>query len=706
MVMAVNPEAIPGSGIDPDQIDVHASQIRRYADSVADSGSSLEFHWQRLAGVYEAPESEALLGLMTPVSAEATTVRDNLRVVSSALQVFADEVRPIKVALDSLRADAVAFRASIAHGVSVREPAPVYLTSGSQYSSGDVGAQEGPRFRTVTKQWHEVQEYVDRNNDLIARVDAQQVALWDAERTCASRIRTLFGGPPLRSPRSGDDRFGYGVSEIPRGASMPWGSAVERTENCGEAALTFVVKDFLWEGVVVGGVWGTVEGLLTLVAGFDPATGAFFSPDAYGAAWSSVALLGASVAIAATPPFNLIKVADEAAQLFGGGILPREIHEITDRVDEASLNAGKSLLAWDKWADDPGTALGESLFNVGTILIPAAAAVSGVKAASAAGTALSKAARVVDLLDPSTWAISGTVRLADIGFGGFARLVDDSVAGSALDGRPPISLTPTDAASALAMLRELGVDSLVPLIRMQDGVPLIEFPGGAIELAPEVKGDPGDATSRPRRQTDPPPLPYAEFAKINQEYRLATGEVSPARFDEWAHAMSDAYPVLTPEEVKGIYFYTTEEGHAAVVSRLRNKGDITSDDDLVAAQIEYALSGLAKLPSSPGVSSRGVGMSPDLVAQFVVGEEWSDAAFFSSSTDPAIADRFARMASARGQTPGLLSIDGVSGSDVSPFSAFPEESEVLFPGQTKFLVIGAHLDINGEWRIQLKEVRR
>lgn len=285
MVMAVNPEAIPGSGIDPDQIDVHASQIRRYADSVADSGSSLEFHWQRLAGVYEAPESEALLGLMTPVSAEATTVRDNLRVVSSALQVFADEVRPIKAALDSLRADAVAFRASIAHGVSVREPAPVYLTSGSQYSSGDVGAQEGPRFRTVTKQWHEVQEYVDRNNDLIARVDAQQVALWDAERTCASRIRTLFGGPPLRSPRSGDDRFGYGVSEIPRGASMPWGSAVERTENCGEAALTFVVKDFLWEGVVVGGVWGTVEGLLTLVAGFDPATGAFFSPDAYGAAW-------------------------------------------------------------------------------------------------------------------------------------------------------------------------------------------------------------------------------------------------------------------------------------------------------------------------------------------------------------------------------------------------------------------------------------
>jgi hypothetical protein len=85
VVQAVDPEAIPGAGIDPDEFDAQASRIRLCADSVGDNGASLQSHWLRLAGVYEAPESETLLGLMTPVSAQATIVADNLRVVSAAL---------------------------------------------------------------------------------------------------------------------------------------------------------------------------------------------------------------------------------------------------------------------------------------------------------------------------------------------------------------------------------------------------------------------------------------------------------------------------------------------------------------------------------------------------------------------------------------------------------------------------------------------
>ncbi|MFY0104193.1 hypothetical protein ABTP95_20380, partial [Acinetobacter baumannii] len=63
------------------------------------------------------------------------------------------------------------------------------------------------------------------------------------------------------------------------------------TEGCGEATAKFVFKDFLWEGIAVGGVWGTIQGLGTLVLGYNPETGDFFSTDAYGAAWGNLGML-------------------------------------------------------------------------------------------------------------------------------------------------------------------------------------------------------------------------------------------------------------------------------------------------------------------------------------------------------------------------------------------------------------------------------
>lgn len=228
MVEAIDPQAIPGSGVDPDKIDKWAGEIRGIAEKVRENGSNLQFAWQRLGGVYEAPESAAVLGLMAPVSAQSTAIGDNLRTVSAALERFADEVRPIKATLKSLRSDAEAFRASIAHGVRVTEPGPVYTSPGAEFALTHA-AHSIPGYRTVTRQWQEVQEYVDRNNDLVARVNAQQIALWDAERRCASTIRGLFGGRPLRALGTGDDRFGYGLSELPDDASLPWGGTVNRT---------------------------------------------------------------------------------------------------------------------------------------------------------------------------------------------------------------------------------------------------------------------------------------------------------------------------------------------------------------------------------------------------------------------------------------------------------------------------------------------
>lgn len=492
MPSAIDPAKIPGQDIDPDAIDAHAATIRTIGGQVRDNGSDVHLKWQGMAGVYEAPESGTLLGLMQPVSSQATTAGDNLEVVSGALTRFASDVRPIKAELDSLRLQAEAFRAEIDGGVSVRELNPAYVDTqtyqGSWNAYGaagtDASASDVPQYRTVTKEWHEVQEYVDRNNELLSQVNAQQVALWEAERTCANAIRALFGGAPLHAYESENDPLGYGLSEIPEGTEMPWGAPVERTEGCGEATVNFVVKDFLWEGIVVGGIWGTIEGLGTLVLGYNPATGDWFSGDAYGAAWGNLGLLVAS-GVMNSPVLAPILLADQGMEAFGGGgFLPQELRDFKAQADEAAINTGKALIAWDKWADDPGTALGESVFNVGTILIPGGAAVAGVKTAGTAASVLSKMARVVDLVDPAALAINGSVRLGGLGLGSLDNLIGNLDVGSKLDAPNIEVYTATDAASALDALDSWGVDVNTVTARVDDGVPVLEFPGGRIELPP------------------------------------------------------------------------------------------------------------------------------------------------------------------------------------------------------------------------------
>ena len=513
MPAAIDPEQIPGRDLDPEAIETNAATVTSLAGTVRDTGSQVQLSWQRMAGVYEAPESATLLGLMDPVSSQATASGDGIETVGGALTAFAADVRPIKAELDALRLEAQTFAAEISGGVSVRELNPAWVsTQGYQgswnaygaYSSSSTGgtatATEVSQYRTVTKEWHEVQEYVDRNNDLIARVNAQQVLLWEAERTCANAIRALYCAAPLRAATSEDDALAYGIDEIPAGTEMPWGAEVERTEGCGEATVNVVFKDFLWEGIAVGGVWGTVEGLGTLVLGYDPSTGDFFSGDAYGAAWGSLGSLALSGVIAATPPLNVLFAVDDGMRQFGGdGFLPDEVAEFKDGLDETAKNTGKALIAWDKWADDPGTALGESVFNVGTILIPGSAAVAGVKTAGTAASVLSKMARFTDLIDPGAWAVNGAVRVGGHAFSGVGDLAArlDSPTFSGLDvvdlgddlGQPAVLRADTGQTAMTALVDELGIDPDAIVARVDDGVPVLEAPGVRVELPEGAFGD-------------------------------------------------------------------------------------------------------------------------------------------------------------------------------------------------------------------------
>lgn len=749
MPSAIDPAQIPGKDIQPDTIEIQAATVGTIAGSVRDNGSSVHTKWQGMAGVYSAPESGTLLGLMQPVSSQATAVGDNLDVVSAALTQFAADVRPIKAELDALRGQAEAFRAEIAGGVQVRELNPAWVSSQStyggastlSYSSPSIGGTstapaDVPQYRTVTKEWHEDQGCVDRNNDLIAAVNAQQVALWEAERACANRIRALYGAADLRAAQSEDDSLGYGLAEIPAGTEMPWGAPVERTEGCGEATVTFVFKDFLWEGIAVGGVWGTVQGLGTLILGYNPATGDWFSGDAYGAAWGNLGMLGVA-AVTNTGALAPIFQTDAALQAMGAdGFLPQEVRDFKADADEAALNTGKALIAWDTWQDDPGTALGESVFNVGTALIPVGgAAVAGVKTASTAASVLTKMTRVVEFVDPAAWAVNGTVRLGGMGLGSLDNLIGK------VDGfeAPNIEVyTAMDSASALRQLDQWQVDLDTVTARVDDGIPVLEFTDGRIELpagafddaaggappggdgggfgpggephggaAENVPAHTGLSAPPPHAGADAPPLPAEELAKINDEYRLPTGEVDPGRLDAWATSVSDAYPALTPDQVRGIYDYTTDPGYDSMNPYLRGSGPLPDDVAGLETRIRNATDGLANLPAEPSlgqVYTRGVRIFPEFLDQFQVGERWSDPSFMSSSDDISVARTFAETALREGKTPGIITIDGQTPASITALSRYRTESEFLFQRGTPFEVVSKFLDSDGVWRIHLREV--
>ncbi len=63
-----------------------------------------------------------------------------------------------------------------------------------------------------------------------------------------------------------------------------------------------------------------------------------------------------------------------------------------------------------------------------------------------------------------------------------------------------------------------------------------------------------------------------------------------------------------------------------------------------------------------------------------------------------------RWAIEKRETPGVITIDGLTGSDVMPVSRCQYESEILFQRGTDFEVVSKFQDADGVWRIHLREL--
>jgi DNA/RNA non-specific endonuclease/Tuberculosis necrotizing toxin len=457
MTAHIDPSAIPGDQLDPDGIDTAANAMRSIGQAVSEQGGTVVSSWQGLAAHYEAPEAATLFGVMDPVKTNAETFGSNVGTVASALNDFADEIRPIKAELANLRSQAYDFvNTTVANGVDKTTYA------------GRAGAVQ------THVDWDEDQGAVDKNNSLIAAVNHQMTLLWAAERTCANKIYDTIGFSHIQAA-SDSNPNGYGVDEIPEGTDMPWGKKVDRKESCGEKVASGV-GHFVWDGVIVGGLWGTVKGLGTLVLGYNPQTGEWFSGDAYKAAWSNLGMLG--VGLVATSAGGLPLT-----------LMPGPVGDFFRKGRDTVIEAGKSMIAWDKWKDDPAAAAGESVFNIGTLILPGAGEVGAVKTGtSIAAKTVRVAGRVAEVVDPTTWLLKAGVTGVKIA----APVIADLSVGTKL---------------ALDNLDDLGKIDLPKIELPKVEVPTV--PGGGIDVTTPTGGSALDVPP-PRHIETPTELPTGQ----------------------------------------------------------------------------------------------------------------------------------------------------------------------------------------------------
>lgn len=728
------PENIPGDDLVPVTLEIVAGTLRTAGSSALAQAGVAESSWSGLPAVVESPQGPVIYAALGTPSAAAAAIERKFDRVADALEEFASAVRPIKSTFADIKADAVAFRATIRADERVwvlpRETHEYQFDAQAQSTAGmgvyrttdEIvaylhGRGEATRVSggqvKILAHWTQSSEHIDKNNALMDRLADAYARLQNAEADCATAINRqrdvcvaeVEKIEAWQLKQSGENTV-----------VLPWGSRVDEDRNCGES---------WWWGIGNAGKegvegFGGLFGYNSLIDGWSWDK----SWETAGQAWAGLFTAVGALAVMTFPPSALL------GQL--GVPVFKEANDLT-------TGMVKGILAWDTWAENPAEAAGRVLVNVGSMFIPGAgqvgAAIKGLTSASHIVDLATDAARHADS------ALTGSNRLAELmaKFDGFTfdglgalRMGDDLVpAGGRLDLPDGDSLhvgaKAPDAPPTPVSLLDDSTPSPKPHSDSDSGpvAPAAADPDNAPaapDTAPDGGSGGGNVPSHSGLDAPPPhagpdgtPLSSSALSEINTEFRdPKTNAVDPARFDEWAASVSEAYPTLTPDDIKGIYDYTTDSGYRPMNEYLRfgtiNEGMAPTAAQAQAqalaleARITATTEALAKLPAQPGVGYRGVGFTDDFLAQFEVGAPWSDSAFSSSSTNPGVAYQFALEEAADGKVPGIIEVQGLTGSGVTPISRYPTEAEVLYQRNTPYEVVSKYQDENGFWRITLREV--
>lgn len=335
----LDPSEIPQFTGNLEELDKDAAALKKGAGHIRDGGADIHAKFQGLSAPYHAPEAEKLFATTLPVRDKAKDFGDDLEKVAAALTAYAGEVKPLAEKLKSLKAEAERFVESV---------------------KGD-------------KDWAYDKKKTDHQKRIRSDIDETVAAFYDAERAAANKITALVKDGTKWIADDGSHKKGmYGFkAEDLKHAKVPWGQPEDQKHHWYEVGHW--VKSFVWDGLIIDGVVGTVKGLGTLV-GFD-------GWDAMKNAWKGLGMLAVGVAAYSIPSVRMIP----------DSMLPQFVKDSK----KVAREAGKAMVAWDEWGKNPARAAGAVTFNVLTTITGAGNVAKAGTAAKVAGVA-GKVGRVID----------------------------------------------------------------------------------------------------------------------------------------------------------------------------------------------------------------------------------------------------------------------------------------------------------------------
>ena len=376
--------------VDPETIRTSATGLQGVAGNLRSAGEDTVKAWSGITACYHAPDEGVVWEAMVPVGPATDGLASRVEKVVPAVSGFADEITPIITTLKSLKSQAESLVGDI-NGFKpyTRHDWRSVWNAGLWAKGREVSDLVGAIVGIKIQAWDQDPDLVGRNNDLIKKIN-NQVALYEqAERRCANQINAIYGGTQWKEwGTTTNTAAAYGWDETALDASdQAWGASVDVAESGSTKAILFIPN--LISGVsdgadgMIGGLFGFVGGLF----GVSVEKGSVLD-DESGVQLGDVKLVWSWQTSAQTGE-NLV---DTAAGLVMtstglGVVAPIPEYDFTTGqwsypiAGQITKDLGKSLLDWDEWGKDPGTATGEVAFTVASFLIP------GVGEAGKAGDA-------------------------------------------------------------------------------------------------------------------------------------------------------------------------------------------------------------------------------------------------------------------------------------------------------------------------------
>jgi hypothetical protein len=327
------------------------------------------------------------------------------------------------------------------------------------------------------------------------------------------------------------------------------------------------------------------------------------------------------------------------------------------KLEESWKELGKDVTHWDEWSINPLKAAGETAFDLGTFLLP--------------GGALSKLSKLdhlaADVAEaPKARPLPGPGRLPNPAPHDTPPPRHDA----------PKAGQPEPAPKPKGALPPYGLtESKTPT----DQKPPVTTPSKqAVEPATPTDRPPSSAAAHAPGQspTASTPLPHGP-----------TQSGAPSGLSPQSPAHDHHGPVahteqpLTSGDLSALADYTAL-GHEDLNDALRT----STVDASQQVRVEALNQALEKLPAHHGPVVRGTDLPPDVLARYQPDAVVTERAFLSTSVEPAVAQSTAFAGNVE------FRILSKTGRDISSFSTFPTEREVLFPTGTQFYVLDRKLD--------------